>query len=47
MSHKMHTGRPQDLRDTVETVEFRRPEEEIIARYEKLYTGAVNDVLRE
>ena len=43
----MDTGRLQRLRDTIEPVEFSRPEEEIIRRYEKLYTGAVNDVLRE
>lgn len=47
MSQKMHTDRLQSLRDTVEQIEFSRPEEEIIERYEKLYTGAVNDVLRE
>jgi len=47
MSHKMQTDRLQVLRDTVEMIEFSRPEEEIIERYERLYTGAVNDVLRE
>ena len=47
MSHKMHTDRLQSLRDTVEQVELSCPEEEIIQRYERLYTGAVNDVLRE
>ncbi len=47
MSHKMHTDRLQSLRDTIEPVTFSAPEEAIIARYEKLYTGAVNDVLRE
>ncbi len=47
MSHKMHTDKLASLRDTVEPVELSRPEEEIIERYEKLYTGAVNDVLRE
>jgi len=47
MSHKMQTDRLQSLRDTVEQIEFSTPEEEIIERYEKLYTGAVNDVLRE
>jgi regulator of RNase E activity RraA len=35
------------LRDTVERIEFSLPEEEIIERYERLYTGAVNDVMRE
>jgi len=47
MSYKMHTEKLAKLRDTIEPVELARPEEEIIARYEKLYTGAVNDVLRE
>ncbi len=47
MSHKMQTDKLQILRDTIEEVEFSRPEEEIIERYERLYTGAVNDVLRE
>jgi len=47
MSHKMDTDRLKALRDTIEHVEFSRPEEEIIQRYERLYTGAVNDVLRE
>lgn len=43
----MHVDRLQRLRDTVEEIAFSRPEEEIIEQYEKLYTGAVNDVLRE
>jgi len=47
MSHKMQTDRIQVLRDTVEQIEFSRPEAEIIERYKRLYTGAVNDVLRE
>ena len=47
MSHKMDTDRLKALRDTVEQVTFTRPEEEIIQRYERLYTGAVNDVMRE
>lgn len=47
MSHKMDTDRLKALRDTVEEVTFSRSEEEIIQRYERLYTGAVNDVLRE
>ena len=32
MSHEMRTDRLQRLRDTVEQVEFSRPEEEIIER---------------
>lgn len=47
MSHKMDTGRLKALRDTIEQVTFSVPEEEIIERYERLYTGAVNDVMRE
>ncbi len=47
MSYKMHTDKLRSLRDTVEQVELACPEEEIVERYEKLYTGAVNDVLRE
>ncbi len=47
MSHKMDTDRLKAQRDTIEQVAFSRPEEEIIQRYEQLYTGAVNDVLRE
>lgn len=35
------------IRDVVEPVELPVPEAEICARYERLYTGAVNDVLRE
>lgn len=33
--------------DTVEWSELKIPEKEICERYEKLYTGAVNDVMRE
>ncbi len=47
MSHKMDTDRLKALRDTIEEVTFSVPEEEIIERYERLYTGAVNDVMRE
>ena len=47
MSYKMHTEKLRALRDTIEQVELSRPEEEIIGRYEKLYTGAINDVMRE
>ena len=44
---KMNIERLRQLRDTVENFELPLPEEEIIARYEKLYTGCVNDVMRE
>lgn len=44
---KMHLAELRQLRDQIEIVEFQVPDEEIIARYEKLYTGCVNDVLRE
>jgi len=33
--------------DTVERYELKIPEKEICERYERLYTGAVNDVMRE
>lgn len=47
MSQKMNVGKLQQIRDTVEHVELTIPEPELCARYEKLYSGAVNDVLRE
>jgi 4-hydroxy-4-methyl-2-oxoglutarate aldolase len=47
MSHKMNTDKLQQMRDTVEAVELSIPEAELCARFEKLYSGAVNDVLRE
>jgi regulator of RNase E activity RraA len=47
MSYKMQIEKLRSLRDTIEPVEFSRPEEEIIDRYERLYTGCVNDVMRE
>ncbi|MGC9451720.1 MAG: RraA family protein [Oceanipulchritudo sp.] len=34
-------------REAVSTEPFPIPEEELLARYEQLYTGAVNDVMRE
>lgn len=43
----MNIERLQHLRDDVEEIAFSLSEEEIIARYEKLYTGCVNDVMRE
>ncbi len=47
MSDKMKLDKLQQMRDTVEAYPLPIPEAEICARYEKLYTGAVNDVLRE
>lgn len=45
--HKMNLNKLRSIRDEVEAVELSIPEDELCARYEKLYTGAVNDVLRE
>lgn len=36
-----------ETREKVNPVEFSIPDEEILTRFEQLYTGAVNDVLRE
>ena len=36
-----------ELREGVSTKEFPIPEKELLSRFEELYTGAVNDVLRE
>jgi regulator of RNase E activity RraA len=36
-----------DSRETVSSTGFPIPEKELLCRFEKLYTGAVNDVLRE
>jgi 4-hydroxy-4-methyl-2-oxoglutarate aldolase len=47
VSHKMHLDKLREIRDTVESVKLSMPENEIIANYETLYTGCVNDVLRE
>lgn len=47
MSHKMNTEKLQNIRETVDPVEFPIPEAELCQRFERLYTGAVNDVLRE
>lgn len=47
MSHKMNLGKLREIRDTIEQVELPIAEAEICERYEKLYTGAVNDVMRE
>ncbi|MDR0338590.1 MAG: RraA family protein [Planctomycetaceae bacterium] len=46
-SGKMHLLKLRQLRDDIEKVELSVSETEIIARYERLYTGCVNDVLRE
>jgi regulator of RNase E activity RraA len=47
MTFKMNLDRLRALRDNHELTELPLPEEEIVARYERLYTGCVNDVLRE
>ncbi len=47
MSKKMNTDRLKQERDSVDQAPLSVPEAEICERYEKLYTGAVNDVLRE
>ncbi|MEA4937056.1 MAG: RraA family protein [Paludibacter sp.] len=36
-----------EFRETIPNVTFPIPEKELLARFEKLYTGAVNDVMRE
>lgn len=36
-----------ETREKVNPVEFSIPDEELLTRFEQLYTGAVNDVLRE
>tara|TARA_B100001971_G_scaffold213227_1_gene245945 strand:+ start:3535 stop:4248 length:714 start_codon:yes stop_codon:yes gene_type:complete len=43
----MQIDKLKEIRDSVEEVELSIPLEELCERYEKLYTGAVNDVLRE
>jgi 4-hydroxy-4-methyl-2-oxoglutarate aldolase len=47
MSNKMKTEKLRSLRETVEAVTFPIEEAELCRRFERLYTGAVNDVLRE
>lgn len=47
MSNMMNVDQLQAERDNVEQVELSIPQDELCKRYEKLYTGAVNDVLRE
>ena len=34
-------------RESISDVKFPIPEKELLARYESLYTGAINDVMRE
>ena len=36
-----------DSREGVSTVAFPVPDKELLGRFEQLYTGAINDVLRE
>jgi len=47
MNSKMKTDQLKEDRDFIDEVELTIPEEELCKRYEKLYTGAVNDVMRE
>lgn len=47
MAHKMNVDKLRESRDNVEQVELTIPLEELCARFEKLYTGAVDDVMRE
>jgi regulator of RNase E activity RraA len=43
----MNLDELKNLRDNQELVELSIPENDLLERYEKLYTGAINDVLRE
>lgn len=36
-----------EVREGISKTEFPIPDKELLARYEKIYTGAINDVLRE
>ena len=47
MTQKMNTDKLREMRDHVEHAELRADPEQVCKRYERLYTGAVNDVLRE
>ncbi len=47
MSELMHTDKLQQMRDAPADCEMAIPLAELCKRFEKLYTGAVNDVLRE
>lgn len=43
----MNLERLREFRDSISTKEFPISDAELCARYEQLYTGAVNDVMRE
>jgi len=43
----MHLEKLIEAREGISTAELAIPPKELLARYEQLYTGAVNDVLRE
>ncbi len=43
----MQVDRLQEMRDSIESFDLTIPIEDLAKRFEKLYTGAVNDVLRE
>jgi 4-hydroxy-4-methyl-2-oxoglutarate aldolase len=47
MSSKMNTDKLRGIRESPNEWTFSIPEADLCARFEKLYTGAVNDVLRE
>lgn len=47
MSNKMNVGKLQEIRDRIDDFALSIPASELCARFEKLYTGAVNDVMRE
>jgi len=47
MSDRMNVDRLQQERDTIDLCDLPITEREICERFEKLYTGAVNDVMRE
>src|SRR5680860_920143 len=36
-----------EVRENISKKKFSIPEKELLVRYEKIYTGAINDVLRE
>ena len=43
----MHLDKLIETREEIPNIAFPIPDKELLSRYEKLYTGAVNDVLRE
>jgi regulator of RNase E activity RraA len=43
----MHLEKLIELREKVEEVTFPIPDKELLSRFENMYTGAVNDVMRE